>query len=1217
MYRHILSCWVRRRLLPRASCALLMVVMVMPQMCAGVTVMLQAPVFKPLPNDRALVQNSVRGIVQDSSGFLWIATLGGLHRYDGLEMVLVNDLGTAQEKFNLLQVNAVAVAPNGDIWAGDAMSELSRINASNQSIDRFGSFSTRLRIEKETTIRQIKIQSSGVVWIKSDEALEKFDPITEKFERFKMSFPADWEGENGFGIELLDDDHLIIYNQNEFGILNLTDNTVTRMTDSLGNELQAGTVTSCSWLRDGSLWTCGSRGQIGKVALGSAGYQLELWQTPSNFGFTGLSMDLNDNIWLTVERWKVVRWCPVMNKLADVSIGLEHRATREMQSIRALFCDRSGVMWLGTDSLGLLYFDPSSARFGRIQQQSNLAGGFQDPYLWDIKEDEDGLIIAGRGELGRLSLDNGVYERIVDDSFQPDVGKNYSLFAVMPMGGRKLLLGFQSLGLGLYDEDTQSFELLDIYKNRHQANPGIGSPSGLEREKGGKIWAFFVNATWLLSADAMRREAIPSRLEAALQGRQVRAWAEHENGVLTFGTERHGLIQYDPRTDQVATWEHSEDPNSLPHNGVRGLCYDDKGNLWVGTYGGLGLLPAKRQPENVNPFYVFTTSDGLPNNTIYNILPGHDGTLWLATNVGLSHFDPQNLTFFNFDESDGIADNEFNGGAALLASNGLIYLGGINGLTWFDPAKMYTNRVAPIANILQVTTDLESNTSILGGIAIDQFHLPWDRSFIDLLLTATCFQQAEKQLAAYRIEGVLDRWRVAPRDETIRLANLPAGDHILTYRVSNNDGVWSPAKSIAIKVDSPPWLRSVAFLSYALVVMVISALAFLRRRQVQKVRAELNLQLATADKLAAVGQLAAGMAHDFNNQLQIIMGNAELLDMELPAGHPGKAHLKVISSTGRRAGLITSRLLTYAKESEPKREVLDLDQIVADLMDLVASFLGSRIELSFARSPGQKLVHANREQLEQVLVNLCLNSRDAIETQGKLEIRTSVDESDSNDRRCLCEVSDDGCGVPDDLKTRIFEPFFSSKEVGTGLGLSMVKRIITQHGGTIGVSDNELGGATFCIDLPAVAPPLATQQKPAVPDQATEVVEESVLVADDDASVNKLTTKILTRAGYRVISVKNGEEGIAALREHPEIRLAVLDVMMPILDGRAVYDFIIAEKLGISVIFCTGFSFSALEGSELKEVEALVLAKPFTSTELLAMVRQVGLPPVKTQDKGL
>jgi len=583
MNRHLQPGLIRRRPLLRASCALLLIAMVLPQLSLASMGLLNAPILNPLPNDRALIQNSVQGIVQGPTGFLWVATLGGLHRFDGLDMVLVNDLGTPENKFNILQVTAVAVAPNGDIWAGGAMSELARINAGDNAINHFRSFSSQFDFAKETVIQEIKIQPSGVVWIKNSVALVKFDPITQEFERLTINFPADWGREDAFRVEPLDDGHLIIHNQTDIGILNLADNNVTHLKDSLGNALPIGLVTHCRRLNDGYLWTCGPGGKIGKILAGPTGYQLKLWQAPTESRFTGLAMDLDGNIWLTVDRWQVVRWHPVTNTLSEVSVGLKNRMTPEMHPLRALFCDRSGVMWLGTESFGLLYADPSSARFVSMQQQSAMARGFRDPYLWDIKEDEYGLIVAGRGEFGRLSLETGEYKRIIDDSFQPDAEQNFNLNAVLPMGDRKFLVAFQLLGLGFYDEDTRRFEVLEIYGKAGEPRPKMGPPAGLEREKSGKVWAFFMDGTWLLSADGTRREPIPGRLEAALQDYRVRAWAEHKNGMLAFGTERHGLIQYDPRTDKIATWEHNENPNSLPHNGIRSLCYDSEGNLWVGT----------------------------------------------------------------------------------------------------------------------------------------------------------------------------------------------------------------------------------------------------------------------------------------------------------------------------------------------------------------------------------------------------------------------------------------------------------------------------------------------------------------------------------------------------------------------------------------------------------------------------------------------------------
>ena len=379
-------------------------------------------------------------------------------------------------------------------------------------------------------------------------------------------------------------------------------------------------------------------------------------------------------------------------------------------------------------------------------------------------------------------------------------------------------------------------------------------------------------------------------------------------------------------------------------------------------------------------------------------------------------------------------------------------------------------------------------------------------------------------------------------------------------------------------------------------------------------RRELEEELRQAQKMEAIGTLAGGIAHDFNNLLQGVLGYASLAMDELPADHPVSSSLAQIQKAGERAASLTRQLLAFSRREEVKLEVLRLNDVVIEMAKMLTRLIGEHIRLRIDVSHGLPPVYADRGHLEQVLLNLCVNARDAMPEGGDLRIRTQQATLAADDcapwpgtapgAYALLEVSDTGEGIPKDLQDRVFEPYFTTKEVGkgTGLGLATVYGIVKKHGGLIHVDSEPGRGATFRVYLPACQGALPDEE-PAGDPPAVRGGSETVLLAEDDDIVRKLGAATLGRAGYRVILARDGEEALRLLRERGgEIRLAVLDLVMPGRSGADVEAAMRAEGLETPVVYCTGYSFDLLADSR-RQTGSQVIRKPYQPAELLREVK--------------
>jgi len=377
-------------------------------------------------------------------------------------------------------------------------------------------------------------------------------------------------------------------------------------------------------------------------------------------------------------------------------------------------------------------------------------------------------------------------------------------------------------------------------------------------------------------------------------------------------------------------------------------------------------------------------------------------------------------------------------------------------------------------------------------------------------------------------------------------------------------------------------------------------------------RKSLEAQLHHSQKMEAIGQLAGGVAHDFNNQLQAILGFTHLLLGQEGFGAPARTHLNEVRKAAERAAVLTRQLLTFGRRETLKPRNLDLGALIRSMTEMLTRVLGERIELEVRTAAGLQAVRIDPGQVEQVVMNLCINARDAMPDGGMLAIETGnvrIDEARSGlepGDYVELVVRDTGTGIDDAVLGHIFEPFYTTKGVGkgTGLGLATVYAIVDRHRGRVEVESRPGDGACFRVLLPANGEAVEVEDVPEtpVPGRGT----ETILVAEDEQIVRELTVEVLSDAGYRLLVAVDGDEAVEVFTRHrDEISLVILDVVMPGRGGREVHDHVRAARPDLPVLFCSGYSYSALTKGQLPPGGGDLLQKPYTPAELLARVRKL------------
>jgi PAS domain S-box-containing protein len=382
-------------------------------------------------------------------------------------------------------------------------------------------------------------------------------------------------------------------------------------------------------------------------------------------------------------------------------------------------------------------------------------------------------------------------------------------------------------------------------------------------------------------------------------------------------------------------------------------------------------------------------------------------------------------------------------------------------------------------------------------------------------------------------------------------------------------------------------------------------------------RRQLEDQLRQAGKMEAVGQLAGGVAHDFNNILTAILGYADLLNADLAADDRRREDVGEIRKAAQRAAALTRQLLAFSRKQVLEPRALDVNVLVDNMDKMLRPILGENVELRALPAADLHAVRADPNQVEQVILNLAINARDAMPKGGKLTIETSNVELDENyaarhpsvvpGHYVMLAVSDTGTGMDEATQARIFEPFFTTKDPGrgTGLGLATVYGIVKQSGGTIWVY-SELGqGTTFKIYLPAVDAPAESLTQLAAPAQDLTGVE-TVLIVEDDEQLLHLADRALRARGYTVLAAERGAAALALARGHPgTIHLLLTDVTIPDMDGRTLAATLRAERREMRVLYMSGYADQAIVHHGVLNPDVAYLPKPFTTEAIARRVRGV------------
>ena len=381
-------------------------------------------------------------------------------------------------------------------------------------------------------------------------------------------------------------------------------------------------------------------------------------------------------------------------------------------------------------------------------------------------------------------------------------------------------------------------------------------------------------------------------------------------------------------------------------------------------------------------------------------------------------------------------------------------------------------------------------------------------------------------------------------------------------------------------------------------------------------RRTLEAQVRQANKMDAIGRLASGVAHDFNNLLTVILGFAEILSLDVPMGQKHTTDLGEIIKAGQRATGLTKQLLAFSRQQVLHTVPLDVNELITEMTGMLGRLIGEHIEVALVLTPNLSLALADRGQLEQVVMNLVVNARDAMPEGGTVTIETADatlenspfrEEAITPGEYVMLAITDTGGGMTRETQKRLFEPFFTTKEIGTGtgLGLSTTYGIVKQSKGYIWVYSEPGHGTTFKVYLPRSAREIAFEPVNPVATAPVKIPSETLLLVEDEAAVRHLATRILQDAGYHVLEAANGDDAEKVFAGHADaIELVVTDVIMPGCGGPELLSRLQARVPGLRVLYMSGYTEQAAANKAGIDRGLPFVRKPFTAAQLVGKVRE-------------
>lgn len=1130
--------------------------------------------FSYISINEGLSQSTVFSIDQDKRGNMWFATYDGVNKYDGYAFTVYQHNEDDPNSIANDISRIVKTDSQGRVWIG-TRDGLSRYD---EEKDIFQNFFYEKK-GKHLQVNGIEEISPEQLLISTPEGLIMFDIKESKF--IDDSFSTAMH--KTIASTLYRQGDLIYIGTPTDGLYNysITQKTFEKVIPILGTkQIQAILQQSPTriWVatEGAGLFLINPKTKEIKNYLHSPSNPKSI---SSNY-IRSLAMDSQNRLWIgTFNDLNIYH--EGTDSFASYSSNPVENGSLSQRSVRSIFMDSQGGMWLGTYFGGLNYYHPIRNRFKNIRNIP-YKNSLSDNVVSCIVEDKDKNLWIGTND-GGLNLYNPITQRFTSYTLQEDenargIGSNNIKAVYVDEKKSLVYIGTHAGGLSILHRNGGQVENFN-QRNSQLVNENVYAilPDGE-----GNLWLGTLSALVRFNPEkrsftTIEKEkdgtpVVSKQITTLFRDSHKRLWIGGEEGVSVFQQEGLDI----------------QKASILPVSNVTKLftnCIYEASNgvIWVGTREGFYCFNEKdKQIKRYN------TTNGLPNNVVYGILEDSFGRLWLSTNRGISCFNPESEKFRNFTESDGLQSNQFNTSSYCRTSVGQMYFGGINGITTFRPELLLDNPYTPPVVITKLqlfnkvvrpddeTGILTKNISETESITLKSWQTAFSIEFV-----VSNYISGQHNTFAYKLEGYDKEWYYLTDSRTVSYSNLPQGTYQFLVKAANSDGKWNPIPTALEIIVLPIWYKTwwallIFFATFVGFITFVFRFFWMRK----SMEAQLEIERRDKEHQEEINQMKMrffiNISHELRTPLTLILTPLQEIINKI-SDRWTRNQLEYIQRNANRLLHLVNQLMDYRRAElgvfELKAKKGNAHQLIQDnflFYDKLARHKKITYTLHSELEDKEVLFDAN--YLELIVNNLLSNAFKYTESGQSITVTLKEENG-----WLLLQVSDTGIGIPINKQGKIFERFYQieSEHVGSGIGLSLVQRLIELHHGRIELDSEENKGSTFSVYLPqdlSVYKPseLASNDEQNEEEQVystnskamyfidTEKVENesvesgdkkrgTILIVEDNNEIRRYLSNGLADL-FNTLEAGNGEEALEKLKDN-EVDVIVTDVMMPIMDG--------------------------------------------------------------------
>lgn len=857
--------------------------------------------FDHLSVKQGLSQGNTLDIIQDKFGFLWIATEDGLNLFDGYHFTIYRNDPKDSTSISNNNIYSISEDKDGNLWVG-TQTGLNFYDRSQNKFVRFFNAPNDNNSISNNTINAVFFDSENKLWVGTADGLNQYDPKTNQFIKFfhQPKVPGSLASSE---VRAIMEDHLNrlwVGTSGGLCMLNADRSTFTSYSHDAGNpaSLSSDRVRTIFEDHHKNIWVGTFDGGLNKMKPG--------WQTfiryssdpnvPSSIGaqyIHEIGQNKQGEIWIATDGGLSL-YNGGSDSFTRIMADTENEFSLSSNIVMNVFFDRNDRMWVGTRFGGVNIYEKEKYAFRHIKHKTNDQFSLSGNTVNSFCEDEIGnfYVAIDGGGLDYYDRATNKFTHLVNQKGNANSLANNKVLSVKLDSQGGLWIGYWGGGLDFYDRKTKKFK---HYRHNPDDPKSLGDDNVfyILEDQSKDLW-FATYGNGICKYDRKLNEfKTYSHNDAnpnSLAGNITIYMLQDHDGKFWIATRQNGLEYFDPATETFTHYKASGKKGDLSEDAVFSLYEDSKNRLWVGTNGG-GLNLFDRKTKT---FTVFNQSSGLPNDVIMGILEDNNKNLWISTNKGLCKFNPDSLTYKNYDEGDGLQSNQFNRWAFLKLKSGELLFGGVNGYNLFNPEKIEDNTYVPPVFITDFKlfnkfVSIGKNEVLQKSILFtDKVELSYSQNFFSFEFTALNYRQAEKNKYKYIMEGFQDEWIDAGTERKVSYTNLNPGEYVFRVIASNNDGIWNK-KGTSIKIIIvPPFWRTKWFLGTMAILIVSGIVSYIRYQRTESKRKTQELQAIIEEQTSGLKKQNLEIARQTElekNQHWIMHGLAQM--GEIVSKHKG------------------------------------------------------------------------------------------------------------------------------------------------------------------------------------------------------------------------------------------------------------------------------------------------------------------------------------------